>query len=202
MTRDLSGRCGSCAYFIPLEKDAEDRSIGECRLGCWPAPLGDTATCANYTVIGGLRASNNKSPRQKRSRTEYVPPVRRLPKEIDLDMDTEDLKAIFRDVLRDELGITEADMAERWRGGELVLVPAKEGIAEKRLSIEALFHKVVMIRDKLRVLEQKINTNPKLDDEEKVQLQHYITGCYGSLTTFNILFQSREVGFVGAGKDD
>ena len=80
--------------------------------------------------------------------------------------------------------------------------PGKEGTQEKRIPIEALFSKVVMIRDKLRVLEQKLNAHPKLSAEEKVGMQQYVTGCYGSLTTFNLLFAKREDGFTGAAKDE
>jgi hypothetical protein len=73
---------------------------------------------------------------------------------------------------------------------------------EKRIPIDALFHKVVMVRDKLRVLEQKINAHPKLSTDEKVQMQQYVTGCYGSLTTFNVLFADRDDQFVGSKSDD
>ncbi|MCB9709135.1 MAG: hypothetical protein H6714_10140 [Myxococcales bacterium] len=112
-------------------------------------------------------------------------------------MDGNEFREILRDVLREELGLDDVDLADRWRGGHVVLKPGKQGVQEKQIPIEALFHKVVMIRDKLRVLEQKINGNAKLADDEKVQLQQYITGCYGSLTTFNVLFGHRENGFMG-----
>ena len=69
----------------------------------------------------------------------------------------------------------------------------------RQIPLDQLLHKVVMIRDRLRVLEQKINANPKLTDAEKVDMQAYITGCYGSLTTFNVLFRDREDGFIGSG---
>ena len=84
----------------------------------------------------------------------------------------------------------------------MILKPGKEGTAEKRIPIDSLFSKVVMIRDKLRVLEQKINGNPKLSAEEKVQLQQYVTGCYGSLTTFNVLFADKKDQFVGQRGDE
>lgn len=84
----------------------------------------------------------------------------------------------------------------KWTGGKLIMVPGEQGLKEKELPIEAFFHKVVMVRDRLRVLEQKINTSA-LSDEEKVELQQYITRCYGSLTTFNILFKNKEDQFVG-----
>ena len=84
----------------------------------------------------------------------------------------------------------------------MILKPGKPGLQEKRIPVDSLFHKVVMIRDKLRVLEQKINAHPKLAPEEKVQLQQYVTGCYGSLTTFNVLFSNRDDQFVGQKGDE
>ena len=84
----------------------------------------------------------------------------------------------------------------KWTGGKLIMVPGEQGLKEKEVPIEAFFHKIVMVRDRLRVLEQKINTSA-LSDEEKVELQQYITRCYGSLTTFNILFKNKEDQFVG-----
>jgi len=117
-------------------------------------------------------------------------------------MNRDEFREVLRAVIREELGLSEVALAERWRGGHMVLEPGKEGVQDKRLPIDMLFHKIVMIRDKLRVLEQKINTSGNLQEDEKIQLQQYVTACYGSLTTFNILFQEREDGFIGqSGRD-
>jgi hypothetical protein len=116
-------------------------------------------------------------------------------------MNAEEFRAVLREVIRDELGASEVELGSRWEGGEVILKPGKEGTQEKRVPIDAFFHKVVMIRDKLRVLEQRINAHAKLSDEEKVQMQQYVTGCYGTLTTFNVLFANREQGFAGAKGD-
>jgi hypothetical protein len=120
-----------------------------------------------------------------------------LPTEIDIDMDIDEFRRVLRQVIGEELGIGEVEMAARWQGGEVVLRPGKEGVADKTIPIDALFHKIVMVRDKLRVLEQKLNTHPGLSDADRVQLQAYITGCYGSLTTFNVLFADKRDFFVG-----
>lgn len=89
------------------------------------------------------------------------------------------------------------DLADKWTGGKMVLEPGQTGMQNKEIPIETFFHKIVMLRDRLRVLEQNINSNPKLDDADKVNMQQYITKCYGSLTTFNVLFKSKEDYFVG-----
>jgi len=92
-------------------------------------------------------------------------------------------------------------MGEKWTGGKMILQPANPLLQGKEIPIETFFHKIVMLRDRLRVLEQNINSNAKLSDEEKVDLQQYITRIYGSLTTFNILFAEKDHYFVGAGKE-
>lgn len=94
-------------------------------------------------------------------------------------------------------------LGERWEGGTLVLQPADSGLKPKELPIDIFFHKIVMLRDRVRVLEQQINSHKKLSDEDKVNMQQYITRIYGSLTTFNVLFRDREDWFVGEkGKQD
>lgn len=91
-------------------------------------------------------------------------------------------------------------LGEKWTGGKMILQPGNSSLQAKEVPIETFFHKIVMLRDRLRVLEQNINSNEKLSDEKKIDLQQYITRIYGSLTTFNILFNDKEHYFVGAGK--
>ena len=83
-------------------------------------------------------------------------------------------------------------MGNRFQGGNLVLKPADESLQAKEVPLETFFHKIVMIRDRLRVLEAKLNAHANLSDQDKVELQGYISKCYGTLTTFNILFRDRD----------
>ncbi len=88
-------------------------------------------------------------------------------------------------------------LGDKWHGGMMLLQPADRSLKPKEIPIADFFHKVVMLRDRLRVLEQNINSNKKLSDEDKANIQQYITRCYGSLTTFNVLFKNKEQWFVG-----
>jgi hypothetical protein len=108
----------------------------------------------------------------------------------------EELRAAVRDALQDLMGMGDTDLGGRWAGGTLVLKPGRADTQAKEIPLEQFFHKIVMVRDQLRVLEQKINAHPTLSEEDKVALQHYITRCYGSLTTFNILFKAPEDRFT------
>jgi hypothetical protein len=114
--------------------------------------------------------------------------------------DSDDLELLLRRVIREETGISPVVPAEKWRGGTLVLRPGTPGLQEKSWPIETFFHKVVMLRNRLRTLEQQVNASD-LPDDVKVKLQIYISGCYGSLTSFNILFADEEDQFKGSGGD-
>jgi hypothetical protein len=110
-------------------------------------------------------------------------------------MTREEFAEAIREALRDEAA--PVPLAPRWEGGTVVLKPGDPGTQPKEIPLDALFHKIVMIRDRLRVLEQKVNAHEKLTDAEKVDMQQYVTRCYGSLTTFNILFREEGDRFIG-----
>jgi hypothetical protein len=115
--------------------------------------------------------------------------------------ETHDLEALLRRVVREELGLTPGLPAPKWRGGQVVLRPGKPGLQEKTWPVDALFHKVVMIRNRLRTLEQQLNA-AEIPEDLKLRLQAYVTACYGSLTSFNVLFADEADQFRGAGGDD
>ena len=121
--------------------------------------------------------------------------------------DLDKLDRIVRNAVKDELTPILADdepveLGNRWTGGKLEIWPRDVSLGAKELPIDAFFHKIVMLRDRLRVLEQQINGHAKLDDEDKLHLQQYITRCYGSLTTFNVLFAEKNDWFVGSKKEE
>jgi hypothetical protein len=110
-----------------------------------------------------------------------------------------ELEALLRRIIREETGLTPVAPADRWRGGTLALRPGNATLQEKTWPIETFFHKVVMIRNRLRTLEQQVNAL-EIDPDLKVKLQSYITGCYGSLTSFNVLFADDADQFKGSGE--
>jgi len=119
----------------------------------------------------------------------------------DQDENAMDLEMLLRRIIREETGLTPVSMAEKWRGGEMVLRPGRPGLQDKSWPIESFFHKVVMLRNRLRVLEQQIN-GADVPEDLKIKLQGYITGCYGTLTSFNILFAEEEDRFHGSSETD
>ncbi len=132
---------------------------------------------------------------------------------IDLDSDFEVIEAVDDDV--DTVSFSEVEqslitilrkwsdassltpIADKWKKGNLVLEPGDPNLSNKSIPIATFFHKIVMVRDRIRVMEQKINASKNLDDQEKVDLQQYITRIYGSLTTFNVLFKNQSNNFIG-----
>ena len=113
---------------------------------------------------------------------------------------TADLEGLLRRIIREEAGVTPAVPADKWRGGTMVLRPGTPGLQEKSWPIETFFHKVVMLRNRLRTLEQQVNASD-LGEDAKVKLQSYVSGCYGSLTSFNVLFADEDDQFKGSGSD-
>src|SRR6266702_2571730 len=108
------------------------------------------------------------------------------------------VKWAVKEALDELLGLGEVRLASRFEGGTIVIRPGRPGTQEKAIPIEVFFHKITMARDRLRVLEQRINSHPKLNAEERVELQQYVTRIYGSLTSFNVLFKEKDDWFIGA----
>jgi hypothetical protein len=129
-----------------------------------------------------------------------------IPENISTEVETtSDVEKSLLKILKMWGGITETvPLGDKWIKGTMLLQPFDKSLKPKEIPVEDFFHKIVMLRDRLRVLEQNINSSKTLTDEEKVNIQQYITRCYGSLTTFNVLFKNKEQYFVGdkANKED
>ncbi len=109
-----------------------------------------------------------------------------------------EIEKSLREILKKWSDVSEiVHLADKWRGGTMILKPKDVTLSSKEIPINTFFHKIVMLRDRLRVMEQKINSSKLLEDQDKVDLQQYITRCYGSLTTFNVLFKNKSQHFVG-----
>jgi hypothetical protein len=183
--RPLRVVCGYC--------DSEHNYRGGPRIGTdEPAPRPASST------VSAPRAARTaeRQPFSIVSDRERIAPAMSLPAtggEVDLEM-------VLRRIIREETGITPVAPSEKWRGGTMVLKPGNPELQEKSWPIETFFHKVVMLRNRLRTLEQQINATD-MPEDVKVKLQGYISGCYGTLTSFNVLFADAEDQFRGSGGD-
>jgi hypothetical protein len=197
--------CGSCRLWRPI-LESDRGPVGPCRLEVRTGDFPGTApACERHLSRDeAVPAAAPPEPVRRRAPRAASPVVHRaggpatavppLPEEL-TDMTREEFAQAIREALREE----DADirLAPKWEGGTVVLKPGDPQTQPKEIPLDALFHKIVMIRDRLRVLEQKVNGHDKLSDAEKIELQQYVTRCYGSLTTFNVLFRDERDRFVG-----
>jgi hypothetical protein len=152
-----------------------------------------------YTIDFGARGTIDVSARNN----DLLKVVESSPEIQDREVSVSDIEELLINILDKYNGINEVvPLGEKWIGGTIILQPGNSSLKPKELPIETFFHKIVMLRDRLRVLEQNINSNTKLNDEEKINMQQYITRIYGSLTTFNVLFKNPDHNFVGSSSKD
>ena len=180
-SRPLRVVCGYC--------DSEHNFRGGPRTGNDEAPVRSS----------GAGAAAARTPRDARESLPIVSERERSGPAMNLQSpDGEiDIEMLLRRIIREETGITPVAPSEKWRGGTLVLRPGNQQLQEKSWPIETFFHKVVMLRNRLRTLEQQVNATD-LPEDVKIKLQGYISGCYGSLTSFNVLFAEEGDQFKGA----
>ena len=188
--RVVCGFCGSQHNYRGGERAVERDRAREGR---------EPTSPSGVSVIDQARAIARGAFPLVSDRERIAPPIALSPQTLaNLEGSTMDLEQLLRRIVREEAGVSPVVPADKWRGGQMVLKPGKPGVQEKAIPIETLFHKVVMIRNKLRVLEQQINAM-EIPEDQKVKMQAYVTGCYGSLTTFNVLFAEEDDRFQGQG---
>jgi hypothetical protein len=175
-------------YEIGMEIEAW---CGQCKIyrGSAIISLNEDGSIDRVTCLYCNTSRNYRPVSEEKS----APAAERSPAATDEDQ----LTTLIKAVMREEVQLDRTAIGDKWIGGKLILRPGKAGLQEKEVPIDAFFRKIVMLRDRLRVLEQQINASSKLSDPEKIQFQQYITRCYGTLTTFNILFKDPSDQFIG-----
>ncbi len=193
---DLCRACKAVRDHTAMAVDADGRVL--------------RAVCDFCGSVHNYRGGGGEAPPARPTTARLAPTGQAVPLAVDGERteaamttieDAEGLERVLRRVLREELGLTPVVLAEKWRGGEMVLRPGKPGLQEKKWPIETFFRKVVMIRNRLRSLEQQVNA-AELPEDVKLKLHAYVTGCYGSLTSFNLLFAVSDDQFRGAAGGD
>lgn len=215
--------CGNCKLWRPHSLDAVKGWVGECRVqpqrSLFPpsAPICNAFAARGEAVKVAQEAAATTRPKALRSIAPVVRSsagvarpasagptlVHRVDPSTPIDFEGDSMtRQELMDLFLEASGLADVPLAQKWEGGVVKLQPANAELQAKELPIDSLFHKVVMVRDRLRTLEQKINAHPKLSDAEKVEMQQYVTRCYGSLTTFNVLFRDKNDQFVGQKGDE
>lgn len=197
--------CGNCKLWRAHSIDTVKGWVGTCRMQESRGLFVPSAPICNvFAPRGEVTVTAPAPAKRPRALPSVAPVVRRPPSNpnatIDFEGDTM-TRAELMELFLEASGLADVPLAGKWEGGTIRLIPADASLQPKDLPIDSLFHKVVMVRDRLRTLEQKINAHPKLTDAEKVEMQQYVTRTYGSLTTFNVLFKDKHDQFVGQ-KDD
>jgi hypothetical protein len=214
--------CGNCKLWRAHSVDAQRGWVGSCRLqenrGLFPP---SAPWCDAFVARGAqVTAAPAGAPARARALKPIGPAVRsaggvvkaapggpalapRVDPHAEVDLEGATMtRAELMELFLEASGLAEVPLAPRWEGGTVRLLPGNPQLQAKDVPVDALFHKVVMIRNNLRTLEQKLNAHPKLTDVEKVELQQYITRSYGSLTTFNVLFKDKGDQFIGQKGDE
>lgn len=204
--RKIADRCGSCREFVEdFADDEKGVTYGHCGIKPRTGAITDDAwKCSTYRPIAGIASPPPPQPVHG-DPVPGQPSFTAAPRaastggdsSLPLSMLRDDMRSILREVAVEVMGLVPIEMADRFKGGKILIQPKNKDLQAKEVDIDSFFHKIIMLRDRLRVLEAKINGHAGLEASDKIDLQQYITRCYGSLTTFNVLFRDDDDRFVG-----
>lgn len=200
--------CADCVSFTPEQRDEQGRVRGRCRFRPEMGLIRENLPFCHVFQVRRERADKVRVPPPTRKRSyggrssASSKPVATTPRRTlrgptmgdtsgEITMDRNGLKQVLRELLEEETLFGYPEMGQRWDGGTLVIKPGDAETQPKEIPLETFFHKIVMVRDRLRVLEAKINGSDALSPQDKIELQGYVSKCYGTLTTFNALFRNK-----------